>query len=219
MIKVTGPRGQVIPLKVWTYVDMLVVREIFLDRDYRMPPGLSPATILDLGANVGISTRYFRGLFPDATVIAVEPDPAQFVRLLQNTSDDPDVRPMQVASTVSNGPVEFYAASEGWYSSLDRPPIPAVQTTVQGATIVAILSRVELSRVDLVKMDIEGGEWALLESGAIQSVCDCIVGELHHRAPGQTIARAEELLDGWSLTVHEARGQVSSFTARRRAMH
>ena len=54
---------------------MLVAREIFLDRDYRVPADLEPRTIVDLGANTGISVRFLRALYPSAEIVAAEPDP------------------------------------------------------------------------------------------------------------------------------------------------
>jgi len=34
----------------------------------------SPKTILDAGANIGTASRFFSNQFPDAKIIAIEPD-------------------------------------------------------------------------------------------------------------------------------------------------
>jgi FkbM family methyltransferase len=211
-LTLSAPRGGSIELKVWTFVDLLVVREIFFDGEYRLPDGVHPRTILDLGANIGISTLFFRSVFPEAYVIAVEPDPTQFRRLELNVGGDSQVLAIRAAATPHSGPVAFYQAVEGWRSSLERPDgIGAVQTSVPGLTVEDLLARAGVDHVDLVKVDIEGGEWPLLEQGALQDATDLITGELHRDDP----VRASQLLSGWRMSAYEAAGDVATFTAAR----
>lgn len=49
----------------------VVTEDIYRLRSVRFRPDL----IVDIGANVGVFTRFARSLFPDAKVVAVEPDP------------------------------------------------------------------------------------------------------------------------------------------------
>src|SRR5439155_12824818 len=57
--------------------DIFVVRDVFENQDYgvvrrmNLPPD---ATIVDLGANIGIASLYFASLFPQSRILAVEPD-------------------------------------------------------------------------------------------------------------------------------------------------
>jgi hypothetical protein len=67
--------------------------------------------------------------------------------------------------------------------------------------------------VDLVKLDIEGGEWPLLEAGAIQQATGCVVGELHHRDREETVERARRAFAGWAFTLHGTHGSGATFTA------
>lgn len=212
VVRPSTPDGKSVEIWLWNFIDVLVVREIFLDAEYRIPDPISPSTILDLGANIGVSALYFRAVYPDAVVLAVEPDPVQFQRLERNTAGDPKIRTLEAAATVRSGPVTFYQATQGWVSALERPErIPATETTVTGLSIPEILARGDVERVDLIKLDIEGGEWPLLEAGAIQSATDLVVGELHRGSP----ERARQLLDGWSFTTHQANDEAATFTASR----
>lgn len=191
---------------------MSVVRDIFLDRHYRVPSGLSPGTILDLGAHVGVSVKYFLAT-SQARVVAVEADPKLISKLQQSVDCEPRVTVIPAAATAEPGPVTFYSARESWASSLS-PRDGARPTTVDGMTIRDILARAQLNRVDLVKLNIEGAEWPLLEHGQIQAVTDCIVGELHHDS-GRTVDEARRLLDGFTVTTHGHWGTATLFTARR----
>lgn len=206
----TAPNGERAPLKLWTYVDVLVAREVFVDGDYRLPDGLSPVQILDLGANTGISVRFLRAMFPDARIVAVEPDPVNFARLQANAADATLVH---AAVTVAGGRGLFYVATEGWSSSL-RERRDARPVEVRLLTVGDLLGEIGGGRVGLVKVDIEGGEWPLLEAGALQDAAECIVGELHFD-DGRSVESAARLFDGWQFDVREKRRAIATFTARR----
>src|SRR5256885_16984483 len=55
--------------------DREVLGQIFIEEEYRPLVLSSPQAIIDLGANVGYSSAYFLSQYPNATVLAVEPDP------------------------------------------------------------------------------------------------------------------------------------------------
>jgi FkbM family methyltransferase len=209
-VEVTAPNGSKVALKLWTYVDVLVVREVFVDGDYRLPRDLSPAQILDIGANTGVSVRFLRAMFPEAGITAVEPDPANFKRLQENADD---ARLVQAAVAVEPGLGTFYVADEGWGSSL-RERHDARPVAVEILTVADLVADTGGSTVGLLKVDIEGGEWPLLEAGALQDAADCIVGELHF-GDGRSLEDAVRLFDGWQFDVHEKRRAIATFTARR----
>ena len=88
----------------------------------------------------------------------------------------------------------------------------ATRTEVECVTLDDLLGGVG---ADVLKVDIEGAEWPLLEAGALQAAGDCIVGEVHYD-DGRDEGDLRRLLGGFDVTVHESRGRVASFTATRR---
>src|SRR5258708_9013367 len=65
--------------------DLAVFWQIFVDREYRCLDQVKQARfILDCGANVGYSAAYFLTRFPEAVLIAVEPDPDNCAMLEAN---------------------------------------------------------------------------------------------------------------------------------------
>jgi FkbM family methyltransferase len=69
--------------------DFEVFDEIFVERVYApcvagLPDHLGPVTLIDLGANIGLSTLFFVRVFEVAEIIAVEPDPGNFRMLSEN---------------------------------------------------------------------------------------------------------------------------------------
>lgn len=205
--------GRRVSFTAWTYIDILVAREIFLDRDYRVPADLEPRTIVDLGANTGISVQFLRALYPSAEIVAAEPDPANFERLAANTSGDESTRLVQAAVGLESGQTTFYPEKEGWTSSLEpRPDSRGIHVDL--VTVSDLLAHVGAREVDLLKVDIEGAEWPLLERGALQRASGCLIGELHFDA-GRELADAKRLLAGFDVTFHHKNEAAACFTARR----
>ena len=65
--------------------DLEVFRQVFMERQYAcLGAAPSPRLIVDCGANVGYSSAYFLSRFPDAKLIAVEPDSGNFQMLQRN---------------------------------------------------------------------------------------------------------------------------------------
>lgn len=76
----------------------VVFNEVCLDDFYRLRDcPIVPTTILDLGANVGAFTTFARFMFPQALILALEPDQRNFSLLKKYTSHLPDVTLLQKA--------------------------------------------------------------------------------------------------------------------------
>ena len=67
-------------------------------------------TVLDVGANVGETTRMFRRLWPQAQVYAIEPVQSTFDRLRQEFSGDPQVSCFRLALGEKEGPARILSA-------------------------------------------------------------------------------------------------------------
>ena len=68
--------------------DFQVFEEIFVERVYARFTGLLPesGTIVDLGANIGLSAIFLGRAVPGSRVIAVEPDAGNYAMLLENVA-------------------------------------------------------------------------------------------------------------------------------------
>src|SRR5215217_6218824 len=56
--------------------DWSTYRQIFLRQDWRFKGSIRPRTVIDLGANVGYATVWYHVNFPEARIVAIEPDAA-----------------------------------------------------------------------------------------------------------------------------------------------
>jgi FkbM family methyltransferase len=155
--------GQRFPFTLHGILDFHVLKEVFLSKEYALDPETPIRTILDLGANIGASVTWFALAFPDARLAAIEPNPDCFAHLQEN------VRPFQnrvtlapIAVTTADAPLTFYQNQEHWGGSLIQRSTGS-SYTVQGQTIKTTLANIGWTSVDLVKVDIEGGEYAIAE--------------------------------------------------------
>jgi FkbM family methyltransferase len=144
--------------------DVVTLGEVFHRPDYAPPPEVAallehrhrPLRILDLGANVGLFGVFAAGRWPDASVIAVEPDPANLAvlrRCVQEAGRGDAWQVVAAAAAAHDGSVPF----EGGGASLSRIA-PGAAGRVPAMDVLA-----RLDDVDLLKMDIEGGEWEILD--------------------------------------------------------
>lgn len=144
--------------------DVVTLGEIFHRPDYEPPAEVAAMLarrgralrILDLGANVGLFGVFAAGRWPEASVVAVEPDPGNLAvlrRCVQRTARGAAWQVVPAAAAAEDGAVAFESGGE----SLSRiaPGATACVPTID------VLPR--LAGADLLKMDIEGGEWAILD--------------------------------------------------------
>jgi FkbM family methyltransferase len=157
--------------------------EIFVRGCYLFETNKSAPVIVDCGSNIGMSVLFFKLLYPLANVTAFEPDPATFEALRTNTSDMSDVVLHQAALGATDGVINFYRDSDPDTSSLLMSANPLRKTGACITVPVRRLSSFLPPHVDLLKIDVEGSEGAVLSdlvgTGAIQNA-EQIHLEYHH---------------------------------------
>ena len=134
------------------------VREIFLDDVYRFDAKSAAPHIVDAGANIGLSVLYFKRRYPDATILAYEPDAAIFGLLKKNVGALPGVELHQAAAWTEDTELTFY--SEGSLAGSSE-----LDFAGKGAPVKVRAERLRdaLKRpVDFLKIDIEGAENSVL---------------------------------------------------------
>ncbi len=143
------------------------------------------STIIDLGANIGLSTIYFLGKLPGCRILAFEPDRANFELLTHNTAAFRDrVVVEQAAAWTCDGPVRFMAPeSPGHVNAGAVAANSAGGIEVPGYSLASIIERSGFDRVGLLKIDIEGAEEHLFEGDCPWlSRVDGLSVEFHHGA-------------------------------------
>lgn len=144
--------------------DYGVAYEVFLQEVYRPPVPIDPAEIrlvLDLGANVGYSCVYWCREYPRAKVIAYEPHP-EHAALARETiaRSGLSARVDLVAAAAGCSPGELLLSDAGSSSSTVIPNDG--RHAILRVPCLDLFQQAERLNVDLLKIDIEGGEYAIL---------------------------------------------------------
>lgn len=139
--------------------DVRVLRNVFERQDNQLlePSTGTISTIVDLGAYTGLTALDFAARYPDAEIVAVEPDEANYRCLRKNISSSSDKdRITTLNACISDRPGTERMSTTGpqWERSIVRDQgkeVPAI-------TVCDALDMLGRGTVDLLKMDIEGGE-------------------------------------------------------------
>lgn len=149
-----GPR---VTLRSHT-TDISVLKELLVGDTYEpLPAGARVRTVVDLGANVGLSHRYLRWRYPDARFVCVEPDAGNLEILRANVrAVDADAvihgacvggreRRVKLATTNGEWGFRMTEADDG-------------NGGIDVITMDALLEGAGFDRVGVLKCDIEGAE-------------------------------------------------------------
>lgn len=162
--------------------DLAILDEVVLEDGYGFELPQAPAVIVDAGANIGLATLWFKARWPQALIIAVEPDAGNYALLQENVRGITGITTVRAAITPSDGMV-------GWATEGLRPSgfhvrgLRPGEEGVMGLSIGSLMEAHGLEHIDLLKLDIEGGEKELFEAADLgwMDQVDTIAVELHDR--------------------------------------
>jgi FkbM family methyltransferase len=142
--------------------------EVFTQGHYYFETTNPTPRIIDAGAHIGLSTLYFKKLYPGSEIIAIEPNPHVF-RILEKNIEENQLRHVEalpVALSDQAGEEAFFMdeSDEQWLSTASFTPgawtgsQQSQETQVQTTFLSLFLDK----PVDFLKMDIEGAEQKVL---------------------------------------------------------
>ncbi|MGB8406730.1 MAG: FkbM family methyltransferase [Mycobacterium sp.] len=151
-----------IDLTLYSPDDLLTLNEIFCRNDYLAD--ISDKVIVDFGSNIGVSAAYFLTRNASAFAYLFEPLPTNIARLRDNLRPfDGRYDLQEVAVGTAEGDVEFCWEESGRYGGVNRAglshslTVPCVNSRTVLENVVA-----EHGRIDVLKVDIEGLEQAVI---------------------------------------------------------
>jgi FkbM family methyltransferase len=178
-----GDRWRPLTLRTGKIGDLFILYEVLAFEAYQIPGSIiaphSVETIVDCGANIGLTALYFASAYPAARIYCVEADPDNFAVLQANAASEPRLVPIHaciVATPQTSARFDNQGPAWGRHNleitNANGASVPAI-------TLDELLERYALARVDLLKMDIEGAEREVLAAGNYLDAVQHIVAELH----------------------------------------
>ena len=154
--------------------DISVFNQVFIKKEYDLPINFKPKHIVDLGANIGLTSLYLRNMFQNARIVAIEPDSSNFKILQKNLGTIDNVRAIHAAVWHNNCKLAVIDTGRKWGIQVMQSYENASEISeyVDGISIPTIVKLNRLNSIDILKIDIEGSERTLLsintENGLIQ---------------------------------------------------
>ncbi|MFM8591734.1 MAG: FkbM family methyltransferase [Sphingomonadales bacterium] len=138
--------------------DFSTYQHVFENKQYDIKIPFSPTTIIDGGANIGLSSIYFAIRFPTTSIFAIEPDQQNFYLLEACTKPFKNIKCLQGAIWPKTGYVQIIDEEADknsfqvkWTEQIEEKSIPAI-------SMGSLLKKYNLPTLDIVKLDVEGAE-------------------------------------------------------------
>jgi FkbM family methyltransferase len=140
----------------WAYIKLMI---------QKIPAN---GTMLDLGANIGSIAIPIAKLRPDVKIIAVEASSRVFSYLIHNVKKNNCANisvENKALATEDHQMVSFYSPTELYGKGSLKPVFTNIAESVETISLDTLVATHHLSRVDFIKLDVEGFEKIVLSGG------------------------------------------------------
>lgn len=138
------------------------LKEYFVDERMKFTSDAASPVIIDCGSNVGVSVIYFKNRYPNASILAFEPDAKVASCFKENIRQNniENIALYEKAVWINNDHIEFGAeGADGGsvFHNGNKIQVPAIR-------LKEVLE--QHTQIDLLKIDIEGAEGKVLQDCA-----------------------------------------------------
>jgi FkbM family methyltransferase len=174
--------GHTIHLRLRTS-DVSCYEEVLLHRQYSFDLPFSPKIIVDAGANIGMASIYYANKYPDARVIALEPEASNFAVLVRNARPYPNVCCIRAALWNRDGQIAVSSPSlaQGAPGNMGFIVHEGQGAPVRALTLQTLMRDTDIESIDILKVDIEGAEKEVFECCSWMQHVRSLAIELHDR--------------------------------------
>jgi len=139
---------------------------VIVHNQYKFGYRAIPKVIIDGGANIGLASIEMKNLFPEAKIIAIEPDEENFIQLNENIKPYKDIYSIRAGLWNKNTVLKITDKYNlGKWGMVTEEVDQVSDNTIPTITINQIITDFNLEAIDLLKLDIETAERELFSSG------------------------------------------------------
>lgn len=131
---------------------------IFIKREYEYKYGIEAKNIIDGGAYIGLASLFFATKFPNAKIVAIEPDISNFEVLEKNVSDYKNIYPIRKALWNEERRLVIKDIGLDKWGMIVENGNQSGNGYVLGITIDKVMEEFSFDFIDILKLDIEGSE-------------------------------------------------------------
>lgn len=164
--------------------DTTVFYQIFSDREYDNPIDFTPEVIIDAGANIGLTSLFYANKYPNAKIIAIEPDYENFETLLFNTKNYSNITCINCGLWHKDTSLRVSDKFQGGKWAMVVEELDSEEHgSIKAISVNTIISQFQLNQIDILKMDIESAEMEVFSNHYEQWIpkTKMMIVELHDR--------------------------------------
>jgi len=180
--------------------DFATFEEVILKEDYNLTINFNPSTIIDGGANIGLTSVFFANKYPNADIVAVEPEEGNFEMLKKNTKNYGRISLIRSGIWSHSAILSVIDEGKGNNSFTVAEILSPKVDSINAISIYDIMQERSWDTIDILKLDIEGAEKNVFEKKFEQWLprVKILVIEFHDR-----------MVEGCSSTVLKALSNYS----------
>ena len=180
-------------------MDIAVLYEVFVLKEYVKFPPSKPATIFDLGAHFGDTALFYSAVFPNAKIYSFEPSPDSYKRLVKH-SEGTNIMPVEAAIGADDGKVSLNLQKSSLGHSLISREGDCERIDIKTRSLASFCSERNIRTIDILKFDVEGAEFEILENLKGHPSIGFLIGEIHlDLVKGKTLEDIESCLEGYRV--------------------
>ncbi len=163
--------------------DYVTFEEVMVQQAYKLTNHISPKTIIDGGGNIGLTAAYFANQYPDAKIVTLEPDAANFEVLSSNTKPYKNIEPLNCGLWSKSTFLDVINTGQGPNAFIVKEAETITSSSVKALSIADIIKQQGWPNADIVKMDVEGSEKEIFEGdySSWLPATKIVIIELHDR--------------------------------------
>lgn len=172
--------------------DLSVFETVFVERELDAYLPKEPRSIVDGGANIGLTTAFYARYYPHALVVAVEPSSENCSLLKHNCDRFSNISVLEGGLWVDSGFLRLANPDAKSWAFKCEPAQQETEGAFPAYSIERVIELAGTDRCDLIKLDIEGAEEYLFASGAERWLpkVDAILVEVHGEKADKAIREA-----------------------------
>lgn len=166
--------------------DLEVLNDVLLKFCYKFRTRIDfePKAIIDCGANIGLTSVFFRSMYPDAEIYAVEPEENNYRLMVENLERYDNIHSINTGIWSRDTYLRVdNPDAEAWGFSFHETEDSA-DGGVKALSIRSIMEQYGIDSIDILKIDIEGAEREVFSEDCEYwlSRTRVLIIELHDRA-------------------------------------
>lgn len=144
----------------------------------------NPLNIIDAGANIGVFSMMYTKKFPDAKIVAFEPEDSNYQMLLKNTHKFKNIICVKAGIWCRDACLQVIPRATGKWGFYVKEITKNMEVGggIKGMCLNTIMEQYEMDYIDILKMDIEGSELEVFsENTAWIDKTQVVIVETHER--------------------------------------